>query len=241
MPMLHEDQPTPTAEKLPAGWITVTTTLPTLPFAPLDSRPVIRSERLIIRQFKSGDIHAVHAVRSQPEVMEWTLRGVVDADLQETQSFLDKKLGPDADTNYSCVICLASTGEVIGTGGCHTMKGQLGWPDLGYMLRKEYWGQGYGTEFVRTFLQEWWLLPRTSRTLAVDSSTIAESDLREGIAVKECLMAIAAHDNVGSLCVLRKAGMELVKTWVMKDPRQRSGGAEVRVCGHASRSPHGIN
>lgn len=239
--MLHEDQPTPTAEKLPAGWITVTTTLPTLPYAALNVRPDIRSERLVIRSFKADDLHVLHGLRSQPEVMEWTLRGAVDSDLQETQRFLDRKLGPDGEINYSCVICLASTGEVIGTGGSHTRKGQLGWPDLGYMLRKEYWGQGYGTEFVRTFLRAWWALPRTSCTLIVDSNTISEGDLEEGTIVKECLIAIAAEENIGSQRVLRKAGMELAKTWVMKDPRQNSGGAQVRVCGHKSRNPHGIN
>ena len=58
-------------------------------------------------------------------------------------------------------------GALIGTGGCHSRGGgMLGWPEIGYMLRREAWGMGYGTEFLAGFLEAWWALPRGEAILA---------------------------------------------------------------------------
>ena len=192
----------------------------TLPCPPLVAQTDIRTERLLIRRYQASDLQSLYELRTQPEVMLWTKTGKTDADLEITRSFVDTKLGAAAEDTYSCVICLADTGKVIGTGGTHSRNGMLGWPDMGYLLRKEYWGQGYGTEFVKGFLAAWWAFPRATYEFKVDRSTVPQGT-RDGGTVSERLVGIAPERNAGSRRILEKCGMEMVKIWNrenFKDP-----------------------
>ncbi|ODA81274.1 hypothetical protein RJ55_04238 [Drechmeria coniospora] len=196
--------------------ITVRSTLPAVPFPPPGRWPIFRTARLLIRPYAADDLEALHALRAQNEVMQWTSAGTPDATLDRTREMLAKKL--DDDINYGCVICLASTGEVIGSGGVGPRTGELGWPNMGYILRKEFWGRGYATEFTRCLLDVWWALPRAEVVVAVDRSTVAGS-VAHGDVVAESLVAITIGENEASRHVLEKVGMTLVKIWEETDRR----------------------
>ncbi len=61
-----------------------------------------------------------------------------------------------------------SEGELIGDGGVHKIGlTHTEWSEFGYKFRKEYWGFGYATEFVCTFMQFWWNLPRMNARIEV--------------------------------------------------------------------------
>lgn len=206
----------------PLAWVTVKTTLPATPYPLLDSRPDIRTERLVLRRTLESDLEAWHALRLQPEVMKWTGQGVPDKDLEWSRERFVKRLAPKGDTTYEFMICLASTGEMIGTGGCHKSDGELGWPVIGYMLRKEFWGKGYATEFVNGFLEAWWALPRAEVELKVEQSTI-ERAAEDGGPARECIVAVTLDSNRGSQNVLAKCKLQLVKIWEeadLRDPTQ---------------------
>ncbi|KAK2606388.1 hypothetical protein QQS21_003207 [Conoideocrella luteorostrata] len=198
-------------------WVTVKTTLPLLP--PLDTRPEIQTKRLVLRRTLQSDIYGWHALRSQPEVMQWTGQGITDPDIKWSEDRLKMRLAPEGDTKYEYIVCLAETGEMIGTAGCHLFEGELGWPVIGYMLCKEFWGKGYATELVHAFLSAWWALPRTEVELKVDKSTaIEEHDDK----VRECIVAVTVEHNAPSQRVLTKANMELVKVWEEVDNRDET-------------------
>lgn len=38
--------------------------------------------------------------------------------------------------------------KIIGVGGCHRRTSMFGWPVVGYMIRREYWGMGLATKFL---------------------------------------------------------------------------------------------
>ncbi|PNY20478.1 Uncharacterized protein TCAP_07397 [Tolypocladium capitatum] len=205
----------------PLEWVTVKTTLPALPFPLLDSRPDIRTERLVLRRTLESDLEGWHALRLQPEVMEWTAQGEPDKDLEWSRERFVKRLAPKGDAKYEFIICLASTGEMIGTGGCHKVDGEFGWPVIGYMLRKEFWGKGYATEFVNGFLEAWWALPRAEVDAKVERSTVARA-AEDGPAT-ECIVAVTLSSNRGSQSVLAKCNLRLVKVWEeadLRDPTQ---------------------
>ncbi|KAI8948381.1 acyl-CoA N-acyltransferase [Xylaria longipes] len=214
--------------------IKVKTTLPTHPFPSNSARPAIRTERLIIRPLTQDDFEALRSLRTQPEVMACTARGVIDGDPSETQSRLDPFLPPgDADT-YNQAICLASTGEFIGLGGVFRTTSELGWPEVGYMLKKEHWGRGYGTEFLKAFVQAWWSLPRSETETMVDALSV---DAREGDAVPEMLSAMVESTNAGSLRIMKKAGFKQFKTWKEVSQHPGSEGAEVTLIGFVNLRP----
>ncbi|KAK1690225.1 GNAT domain-containing protein [Colletotrichum godetiae] len=222
-------------------FITVNTTLPTLPLPPLVTRQPVLTERLILKPVSQDDLHAVHAMRSQPEVMRWAVAGRPDADLQETQAWLDDNLPPNDAHNYNFTICLRSTGEFVGLGGVKRIShgssssgpgGELGWPEIGYLLRQEAWGKGYATEFLRGFVGAWWSLPRSAaRALRVEKSVIGETwpvqdAERSGseevaAAAEEMLTAVTELDNLPSQKVLNKTGFRKFKVWTEVDKKTR--------------------
>ena len=197
----------------PLERIKVKSTLPLGKFPPLEARPVVRTERLILRPFQQSDLEGLHALRLQPEIMVWTMQGRPDKDLAETQTNLDRRLSPNDADNFDWAICVAETGHLIGIGGCMRLDGDLGWPVLGYMLGKESWGKGYGTEFVKEFLKIWWELPRREAEVEVDKYTVADP---EGM-VPEQLNAVTVDYNPASQNVLAKSGFTLVKKWTEDD------------------------
>lgn len=193
--------------------VTVRTTIPTLP--PSSSRPQVTTPRLVLRALAPSDLDAVHALRSQPEVMWWASTGCVDADRGRTAARLAESLPPNDAATFDCAICLRETGALVGVGGVHQLepavgvKSGFGWPEVGYALRRECWGQGMATEFLGAFLEMWEGLPRevVERRVDVRSLTGGMVD-DEGGLVAEQLVAVTSGLNGGSLGVLKKCGFE---------------------------------
>lgn len=191
-----------------ADFVTVKTTLPALPLPPNDSREGVTTERLLIRAPRPEDVEALHALRTQQEVMMWTYVGRIDRDLEETEEKLKHYLPPNDTKTYNFSICLKETGKFIGIGGCHLFRGDFGWPEIGYMFLKEHWGGGLATEFVKGFTSMWASLPRVETEIQVDPRTATGDGVSE-----EQLVAITANTNAKSQAVLRKNGWELFITW----------------------------
>lgn len=194
-------------------FITIKTTFPKIPFPPSAERLPVRTERLLLRPFTDDDLDALHTLRTQPEVMYWTIQGKPDADREATRINLELQLPPHDTDRYNWAICLASTGEFLGIGGSLGALPELGWPILGYMLRKEAWGKGYATEFVKGFLDMWWALPREEVEIQADRSSVRG----EGEVKEEFLSAITVEENGASNKVLGKCGFELAKAFREED------------------------
>lgn len=210
--------------------VSVKTTLPAVPYPPHAAREPILTERLLLRPVVESDVEALHVLRTQPEVMINTSQGCVDADMETTRYYVIGKLSPD--TTYNFAICLAATGEVVGQGGCFLRKGSMGWPEVGYMLRRELWGKGYASEFMRGFLSAWWSLPREE----IDIEVAKETVVADGpAAAAECLGAITVEDNLASQRVLEKSGMNKVREWSEEDLR---GGGMITLYGFTCRKPN---
>ncbi|KAJ3472580.1 hypothetical protein NLG97_g10873 [Lecanicillium saksenae] len=156
--------------------------------------------------------------------MVYTSQGRPDADVAETRAKMDTFLSPAGDDIYVLAVLERETGALVGTISSHLRVDLLGWPALGYMLRKEAWGKGYATEMLRGFLEVYWSLPREEALveLTVDSSTVtaaAAEAARSGevVTVPEQLAAITLDANVASQNVLLKNGFKHVKKWIDTD------------------------
>jgi RimJ/RimL family protein N-acetyltransferase len=184
-------------------FVTVKTILPTIPLPANSERADITTNRLLLRALRPSDLEALRVLRTQEDVMKWTTAGCIDETIEMTKAKLDPFLPPNDLITANCAICLKDTGEFIGIGGCHLYPGPHGWPEIGYMLRKETWGQGFGTEFLSAWLRFWSELPRSEREVQVQKEMV----VGEG-AVDEHLIAITEASNVPSQRVLLKSGFE---------------------------------
>lgn len=197
-------------------WVTVHTTTPSLP--PSASRRHVTTPRLLIRPIQASDLDSLHRLRSQPEVMYWSAAGRVDANKEETAQKISCFLPPNDTQAFNCAMCWKETGEVIGMGGMHQRnrvgvddgaEESFGWPEIGYMFVKEYWGMGLASEFLMAFQQMWAELERKPLDLRVRSKSLVErpSDTA-AITAKEELIAVAEATNAASMRILHKRGFE---------------------------------
>jgi [ribosomal protein S5]-alanine N-acetyltransferase len=107
------------------------------------------TERLVLRPFRKTDLPAVHAYASDPEVVRYLNWGV--STKEETLDFIQRTIEHGKATPrlvYEFAVTLRNPARLIG--GC---KLEVVHPDsleaeIGYVLAKEHWGKGYGTEAV---------------------------------------------------------------------------------------------
>lgn len=212
------------------NWTTITTILPCLPSS--TARTNTTTSRLLLRPLAASDLDGLHALRAQPEVMAWSVSGRPDRDLDETAAVLARFLPPDDVRTFNCAICLRDTGELVGCGGVHRMntchgeeegkgegEGIYGWPELGYMFKKEYWGCGMAKEFVRAFVEMWEALPREAVERKVDGKSVAVlgGDEPASKQARESLVAVVDPKNAASQRILEKCGFERFDVFVEMD------------------------
>jgi len=147
----------------------------------------------------------------------------------QSQAHLSLFLPPNDISTFNFAICLNHTGEMIGIGGCHSLTSMFGWPVVGYQLRKEYWGQGLATEFLRGWLGLWAALPRGEREVRVHPGMVAVREGEGGEERVEEVVCAWTVDNVASQRVLEKGGFELCLVQRERDLRDREKEVELRV------------
>ncbi|KAI1642078.1 acyl-CoA N-acyltransferase [Daldinia loculata] len=220
-------------------WAFVGTTLPHIPLPPISQRQPIRTERLLIRPMREDDLQAYHELRLQPEAMACSRQGRPDHDIEETRSALNKFLPPHSDETFLYGVFLPSTGELIGEGGIHTLESSsCGWPEIGYRFRKEVWGQGYATEFLRALLKAWWDLPRNQTTLRVHSTSVQKGSSVDAV---EQIHANTDLPNIGSQKVLAKLGFIQFSKYMEPDTQEDKLGEPLELIGYRLPFPEDSN
>ena len=118
---------------------------------PQDS--ILQTERLVLRPFRESDYEDVHAYASDPEVTRYTSFGPNSP--EETMDFLRRTAESrlqDPRTDYGFAIALRESGRVIGGTGLHHLEHEPRIAELGYVLHRDFWGQGYAAEAARAVI-----------------------------------------------------------------------------------------
>jgi len=97
----------------------------------------IRTERLILRRARPGDLEAMHAVLSHPEAMlYWSTPP--HSEIGQTEEWLASMLDDDPALRDDYVVEFG--GRAVGKAGCWRL------PQIGYILHPDLWGQGLARE-----------------------------------------------------------------------------------------------
>lgn len=115
--------------------------------------PLFETQRLVARQLSPQDLPVLTKILSDPDVMEYSVRGVCDEDA--TRKFIDWCLRCYSSHGIGPWALLEkASGDFMGYCGVGPE-----WVDgteeinLGYRLARRFWGQGFATEAVRGVLQ----------------------------------------------------------------------------------------
>lgn len=111
----------------------------------------LETERLILRQFREEDLDAYAEMVGDPEVMRYLGSGPMNR--AEAWRNMAMVLGHWRLRGFGMwAVEARETGEMVGRVGCWRPEG---WPGLevGWTLRRAFWGKGYATEAGRASLE----------------------------------------------------------------------------------------
>ena len=146
---------------------------------------LLQTERLFINSPALEDIDDWHALHSDPDVMQY-----IDGARQRRtiRQWLKQDIAHQNKYGFSMgSVFRKESHQFIGRAGIFYRNYEDNQPDIeiGYVLHKTYWGQGYATELVQNIIK--WGFVNLNFTK---------------------LMAITHPENRASQCVLEKSGMK---------------------------------
>ncbi|KAI0968356.1 GNAT domain-containing protein [Xylaria arbuscula] len=200
------------------GNIPVLTTLPDLH----DRIHLITpSCRLMYRTLTYNDLEAFYSVRQQHNPMVALGAPGPDTDINTSISWL-MQYHTTGNHDFPLLIGIflkhieydGIEGDMIGYLGVRLY--QSGFPELHYILKEEYQGKGYGSEFLSSFVRYWASLPRKQVYLHIDPMTMDfPTDINQ---VVELLQAETSRENQPSQGILRNNGFHRIdnkdSTWI---------------------------
>jgi RimJ/RimL family protein N-acetyltransferase len=103
---------------------------------------ILQTKRLILRPFAESDFTAVHSYADRVENLTYMTWGPNSED--ETRAYIKRVMHLD----FYFAVTLRESGQLIGACEIHPDCGVLGW-----ILHRDYWNQGYGTETAGELLR----------------------------------------------------------------------------------------
>lgn len=107
----------------------------------------LATERLILRDFQSSDREAVYTYSSDAEAVRHMDFGPDTP--EDSKQYISKLISWQEEKPrkyYDLAVCLKSENAAIGSCGIHVDHFESQEGELGYILIRRYWRQGYATE-----------------------------------------------------------------------------------------------
>jgi len=114
--------------------------------------PVIETERLLLREITDADIDMLFCLRSDKTVMKYVDRPLAVTKEDVMPLYNKTVAGVAENTGISWVIGLRETAEMIGQIGFWRIDTENHRAEIGYMLRPEFFGKGFGSEALKAVL-----------------------------------------------------------------------------------------
>lgn len=116
--------------------------------------PFLETPRLLLRAHEPGDAPALAALCNDIDVVRWTSSHPFPYELKHAQEWIANR-EPDYQAQKASVhgAFLKDTGELIGGVGFHNRTPDHQRAELGYLVGKKFWRQGYATELARRLVQ----------------------------------------------------------------------------------------
>ncbi|MBL7937914.1 MAG: GNAT family N-acetyltransferase [Flavobacteriales bacterium] len=114
--------------------------------------PVLTTERLVLRALEPSDAWRVFAMRSDVQVMEHVNRPLATS-LADAEALIDliTQRGAAGDS-VQWAMTLPGNDAFVGIIGFWRIEKEHQYGELGYMLAREHWGNGYASEAIAALI-----------------------------------------------------------------------------------------
>jgi RimJ/RimL family protein N-acetyltransferase len=162
--------------------------------------PIIKTHRLVLRPPLLEDAEAIYAAYGQdPEVTRYLIWRP-HASLGDTRAFVQTCIDAWAGgVRFPWVITRAADGRLLGMLDARTDDGFK--VAVGYVLAREYWGNGYVPEALQAVIDLLWQRPNVFRIWAVcdvDNPASARVMEKVGMVREGTLRRYVHHPNVST-------------------------------------------
>ena len=148
--------------------------------------PAIETPRLILRAFTEQDIDPLHRILSEPEALRYFPQ-TEPPSREQVERLIARQLEHWEKYNYGWwAVTLPTDQELMGWCGLQFLP-ETDETEVGYLLGKTHWGQGFATEAAKASLQ-----------------------FGFGTLGFQTIVAIVHPENKASIRVIEKLGMSLV-------------------------------
>lgn len=100
----------------------------------------LRTDRLLLRRARLGDLDAIHAILSHPDAMRYWSTPPHET-VEQSRDWLEAMIAAPEALCDDFVI--EFEGRVVGKAGCWRL------PEIGYILDPDVWGRGFAAEALR--------------------------------------------------------------------------------------------
>ncbi|MBI0579663.1 GNAT family N-acetyltransferase [Neobacillus cucumis] len=146
----------------------------------------LEGEKIYFKALRVEDVQEIHHYASDQEVSRfigWNLMNTLEESRQHIEVMLNRE---SVGTHLYSSIVEKLTQAIIGTAMIFNFDKEANKAEIGYVLHKQYWGKGYGTEIVALMSD-----------FAFESLNLHK------------LHAMVVHANIGSARILEKNSYEL--------------------------------
>lgn len=113
----------------------------------------VTTERLALHEYQESDWRSVHEFAKDPEVVRYLDWGPNSE--EDTRDFIAHAIRHRQEqprTRFEFAVTLLETGAIIGGCRLYVTSAYHREGEIGYVLNRQYWGQGYGSETARALL-----------------------------------------------------------------------------------------
>ena len=118
------------------------------------SNVIVETERLLIREWMPEDIHSLHKIMSDPDVMKYVW-DYEPASRERVEDFVSTCIDESLNRSWTIwPLVMKEEGNLIGYCGflVRNYGEYKGETEMGWLLEKKYWGKGLATEAAKAVL-----------------------------------------------------------------------------------------
>lgn len=206
----------------------------------------LETERLVLRPFKEDDSEAVHAYVSVVENIQYMVWGPNDE--SQTKAFISQAIAKSKEmpcNNYQLAAVQKSSEKLIGACNLAILSGEEA--EIGWILHRDYWKQGFATEMGNRLLKFGFKELGLHRIIGhCDSENYASYRVMERIGMRSegCFLEARPSNKFSdkkygdefSYAILRDEWETLQESCISLDRKVSYRHAKIRLCRNPKRS-----